>query len=152
LTVVDWSVQRYWEDVAEGDAVPELAFPLSVHRLVVEAGANRDFSSIHHNRDYARSIGAPDMFANNVFLQGMWERVVREYIGLAGVINRIGPFRMTTFSTAGEVVTVRGTVQRKWREGSEHRLELAMSSSTSRGQTVSGMVTVTLPTRQEVRP
>jgi len=32
---MDWSTQRYWEDVAEGDEVPAVSFPLSVYRLVV---------------------------------------------------------------------------------------------------------------------
>jgi hypothetical protein len=48
---MDWSEQRYWDDVEEGADVPPVAFPLSVYRLVVEAGANRDFNSIHHNSE-----------------------------------------------------------------------------------------------------
>jgi hypothetical protein len=57
--------------VLEGEALAPLAFPLSVYRLVVAAGANRDFNAIHHNSDYARATGAPDMYANTLFLQGM---------------------------------------------------------------------------------
>ena|SRR5690606_2300481 len=77
--------ERYWEDVQEGDELPSLQFPLSVYRLVMAASANQDFNSIHHNSEYAKKTGAPDMYANNIFLQGMWERTVREYIGNAGV-------------------------------------------------------------------
>ena len=150
--MTNWTTQRLWEDVSEGDRLPELAFPLSVHRLVAEAGANKDFSSIHHNTEWAQRTGAPEMYANNVFLQGMWERVVREYIGLDGVIRRIGPFRMQRFNTAGEIVVVRGTVQRKWFDDVDHLVEFAMTSSTRRGESVVGAVTASLPTRGPAAP
>src|SRR5882757_10213967 len=90
---MDWSTQRYWEDIAEGDEIPAVSFPLSVYRLVVEAGANRDFNSIHHSSEYARASGAPEMYANTGFLLGMWERTVREFIGLRGSIRHIAGFR-----------------------------------------------------------
>ena len=107
---MDWNEQRYWDDVEEGTDVPSVAFPLSVYRLVVEAGANRDFNSIHHNSDYARASGAPEMYANTGFLLGMWERTVREFIGLGGSIRRIAGFRMRRFNTVGGTVVVRGGV------------------------------------------
>jgi acyl dehydratase len=145
--MADWSEQRFWDDVQEGDTLPSLEFPLTIHRLVVHVGANRDFSGIHHNADYARSQGAPDMYVNNVFALGMWERAVREYIGLSGVIKRMGPFRMTRFATPGETVIVRGKVARKWRQDDEHRLTIDMRSTISSGDCVVGSVTVALPTR-----
>ncbi len=99
---MDWSTQRYWEDISAGDEVPPVQFPLSVYRLVMEAGANRDFNSIHHNSEYARQTSAPEMYANTIFLQGMWERTVREFIGLAGTIKSLAGFRMKIFNTAGD--------------------------------------------------
>ena len=78
----DW-VQRYWEDVHEGDELPTQEFPITIARLIIEAAANRDFWPLHHNSEFARASGAADMYANNIFLQGMWERSAREYIGLA---------------------------------------------------------------------
>jgi len=75
---MDWSTQRYWEDVAEGDEVRRCRFPLSVYRLVVGGGANRDFNSYHHNTEYAQKTAHQRCYANNIFLQGMWERTARE--------------------------------------------------------------------------
>ena len=82
------------------------------------------------------------MYVNNVFALGMWERTVREYIGLSGVIKRMGPFRMTRFATPGETVIVRGTVARKWRQDDEHRLTIEMRSAISAGNCVISWVTV----------
>jgi acyl dehydratase len=146
---MDWSTQRYWEDVSEGDEVPALAFPLSVYRLVVEAGANRDFNSIHHNTEHAQKTGAPEMYANTIFLQGMWERTAREYIGLAGVMKSLKGFRMKIFNTVGETVVTKGVVKRKWQESEEALVELQIWSENSKGISVGpGSVIVALPSRQ----
>jgi acyl dehydratase len=145
---MDWSEQRYWDDVEEGADVPAVAFPLSVYRLVVEAGANRDFNSIHHNSEYARASGAPEMYANTGFLLGMWERTVREFIGLGGGIRRIAGFRMRRFNTVGRTVVVRGRVKSKRREAGDALLELEVWSELAGETTVGpGIVTVTLPVR-----
>lgn len=149
---MDWSTQRYWEDVSEGDEVPALAFPLSVYRLVVEAGANRDFNSIHHNTEHAQKTGAPEMYANTIFLQGMWERTAREYIGLAGVMKSLKGFRMKIFNTVGETVVTKGVVKRKWQESEEALVELQIWSENSKGISVGpGSVIVALPFRQRQR-
>jgi hypothetical protein len=148
---MDWSTQRYWEDVSEGDEVPALAFPLSVYRLVVEAGANRDFNSIHHNTEHAQKTGAPEMYANTIFLQGMWERTVREYIGLAGVMKSLKGFRMKIFNNVGETVITKGRVKRKWQERREALVDLEIWSENSKGISVGpGIVVITLPRRIQV--
>jgi acyl dehydratase len=145
---MDWSEQRYWDDVEEGADVPPVAFPLSVYRLVVEAGANRDFNSIHHNSEYARASGAPEMYANTGFLLGMWERTVREFIGLGGSIRRIAGFRMRRFNTVGETVVVHGRVKSKRREAGDALVELEVWSELGGETTVGpGTVTVALPVR-----
>jgi acyl dehydratase len=145
---MDWSEQRYWEDVEEGAAVPAVAFPLTVYRLVVEAGANRDFNSIHHNSEYARASGAPEMYANTGFLLGMWERTVREFIGVGGAIRRIAGFRMRRFNTVGHTVVVRGRVKSKRRENGDALVELEVWSELGDDITVGpGVVTVALPVR-----
>lgn len=142
--------QLYWEDVTEGDEVPAIEFPLSVYRLVVEAGANRDFNSIHHNSEYAQMTGAPDMYANNIFLQGMWEKTVRHFIGLAGTFKSLKGFRIKTFSIAGDTVTTKGFVKKKWKEGTDFLVELEIWSENSKGVAVGpGSVLVTLPSKTE---
>ncbi|MFJ4291801.1 hypothetical protein ACIP1U_18735 [Cupriavidus sp. NPDC089707] len=146
--MIEDKAQRYWEDVREGEALADIAFPLTLHRLVVAAGANRDFNAIHHNSDIARASGAQEAYANNVFLQGMWERSVRAYIGSAGTIVRLGPFRMSSFNVAGDTVLTKGLVRRKWQEGGKHFVELEMRCENERGISVApGPVVVTLPAR-----
>lgn len=135
-----------WDEVAEGEELAPLAFPLSVYRLVMAAGANRDFNSIHHNSDYAKASGAPEIYANNFLLQGMWERLVRDRIGLGGVIRRLSGFRMRIFNTVGDTVTVRGRVRRKWLEGGAGFVEFEVWSENAGGVSVGpGTVVATMP-------
>ena len=103
--------QRTAADVTVGEELPPVAFPLTVYRLVVAAGGNRDFNSIHHNTAYAQATGAPEMYASTFILMGMWERLVRDYIGPAGTILSIRDFRMRKFNLAGSTVQVRGRVR-----------------------------------------
>lgn len=141
--------ERYWEDVQEGDELPSLQFPLSVYRLVMAASANQDFNSIHHNSEYAKKTGAPDMYANNIFLQGMWERTVREYIGNAGVIKSLRNFRMRSFNTVGDTVVTKGKVKRKWIEDGEHFIEIEMVSENAKVISVGpGSIIATLPSKR----
>jgi acyl dehydratase len=105
--------QLHFEDVAVGDRLPDLTLPLPVYRLVMAAGGTRDFTAIHHNDSYARSVGAPSMYANAGLLLGMWERALRDYIGDAGTILAIRDFRMVRFTTVGSLVTVEGRVVAK---------------------------------------
>jgi acyl dehydratase len=145
---IDWDEQRFWDDLHAGQAVGAVAFPLSIYRLIVAAGANRDFNSIHHNRAWARSTGAPDMYANTTFLQGMWERCVRQFIGLAGVIRSVDGFRMTSFNTVGDTVVVSGIVRRTWLEAGVGLAELEIRSENRHGVSVGpGRVVVSLPRR-----
>lgn len=145
------ATQRHWDDVVEGETLEAIAFPLTVYRLVMAAGANRDFNSIHHNSDVAKATGAPDMYANNLLLQGMWERTVRQYIGLAGVIRRLNGFRMRVFNTVGDTVVVKGRVLRKWREQDVGFVEFEMWSENAKGVSVGpGSIVATLPVRAAV--
>lgn len=134
--------QRRLADVAVGDEISPVSFPITVYRLVMEAGANRDFNSIHHNTEYAQATGAREMYANTTFLLGMWERAVRDWIGAAGRIHSITGFRMRSFNYAGDTTTVTGTVIGI--DGTMIRLQV--TSSNSAGITVGpGTVTVSLP-------
>lgn len=145
---MDWTKQRYWEDVTEGETLPVLKFPLTIYRLVMSAGATRDYNAIHHNSEFAKKSGAPDMYANGLLLQAMWERSVREFIGLAGVIRALRGFRMKIFNTVGDTVVVNGRVKRKWREGRDAFVEIEMWSENSKGVSVGpGSMIVTLPSR-----
>ena len=115
--------------------------------MVMEAGANRDFNSIHHNSGYAKATGAPEMYASTSFLLGMWERAVREDIGLEGTIAALRGFRMKKFNPVGTTTVVRGEVVRTAEEDGVGVVDLTVWCENGGDVTVGpGLVTVTLPT------
>lgn len=138
--------QRVGNDIEPGQLIEPVAFPLPVLRLVMEAGANRDFNLIHHNTEAAQAGGATEMYANTLFLQGMWERTVRAFIGNAGTIVKVSGFRMVSFNTAGDTATVRGKVQSCREEGDRCVVELMIWTENTSGLSVGpGIVTATVP-------
>jgi hypothetical protein len=78
----------------------------------------------------------------------MWERCVREFIGVRGTISALAGFRMGSFNTAGDTVSVQGHVERLWLDGETGCAQLRMWSTNQHGVSVGpGTVTVTLPRR-----
>lgn len=137
---------RLLGDIEVGQPIGPIEFPLSVYRLVMAAGATRDFNSIHHNSEYARATGADEMYAATSFLLGTWERALRELIGSAGTIRSIKGFRMRAFNPAGSTVVVRGRVLATREEDEVGVVELELWCENDGEVTVGpGTCTVTVP-------
>ena len=137
---------RTWDEVEVGDPLGPLAFPLPLYRLVMAAGATRDFNAIHHNTDAARASGASDAYANFTFLFGMWERTVREFTGPAGELRQVRGFRMKSFNAAGDTPVVGGQVTRKWIEDGQALVEFSIATQNAGRVSVGpGTVVVALP-------
>ena len=128
------SQRRDFDEIVEGEQLPVVEFALPIYRLVMEAGANRDFNSIHHNSRYARATGAPDIYANTLFLQGMWERTVRDWAGPRAFIRAIRGFRMGRFNVAGCTPRVIGIVKHIERE--DRMVTIALHTEDDHGITV----------------
>ena len=115
--MVDWSRQITLDDVAVGAEIPEISMPITLQRLVMEAGSNRDLSLIHHNREVAQSTGATDAYMNTFFIIGLFERMLREWMGTRGRLKKIGSLQMKSFNVVGDVVYCRGKVTGKQDDG-----------------------------------
>ncbi|MGH3556083.1 MAG: acyl dehydratase [Mycobacterium sp.] len=121
-------------DAQAGTELSVVSFPITLYRLVMAAGGNRDFNAIHHNRDHARATGAPDAYANTLFLMGMWERAISEWTGTTGRIVAIRGFRMVRFTTVGTTAVVKGAV--KTTDTDRGIITFAISTADAEGCTV----------------
>jgi acyl dehydratase len=140
--------QTWFEDLVVGDELPTVDYPLSVYRLVMAAGANRDLNSIHHNTEVAQASGAPEMYANTFMLLGMWERAVRDHVGPGATLTAVRGFRMKKFNVVGDTTRVCGRVASAQRRGEVGVVELEVWCENSSGVTVGpGTVVVELPAR-----
>ena len=140
---MDMDVHRGIDSIAVGDEIGPISIPITLQRLVMEAGANRDFSLIHHDADVARATGAPDAYMNTFFIAGMFERLLREWMGYRGVINSITNLRMKVFNTVGDTVTFSGTISAL--DNDSRTVVIEMRSATGNGETVTAEAAITLP-------
>ena len=129
-------------ELSEGMELPTVSIPITLQRLVMEAGANRDFSLIHHDSQVARATGAPDAFANTFFLMGMFERLLREWIGPQARIRKIGPLRMLIFNAVGDTVQFTGAVEAI--DAGAGTVTLDLWGQSERGRTVTSKAIVEL--------
>ena len=128
-------------DLVVGESLPSIEIAITLQRLVMEAGANRDFSLIHHDAAVAQATGAPDAYANTFFLLGMFERLVREWGGLEAQVKRLGPMQMKTFNAVGDVLRFCGEVTSL--SGGE--VGLSLWAKSERGKTTLCEALVALP-------
>lgn len=135
--------QRYFHEVSVGDELEPISLPITLQRLVMEAGANRDFSLIHHDRDVARATGAPDAYMNTFFIAGMFERLLREWMGHRGTLISIKGLRMRVFNAVGDTVTFKGRVTAL--RPADRQLDIELWSESNEKPTVTAVATLTLP-------
>lgn len=127
-----------------GEQLAPFGLTLTHQRLVMEAGANRDFSPIHVAVDAARASGAPDIFANTTLVETMLEAVLRVWAGPAGRI-RVLEFAMLAPNCVGDEIAAGGSVRVDRESGSGREVELDVWIDSSRGRTVRGSAVVVFP-------
>lgn len=136
----------YFDDVCTGTVIPPYSVELTLQRLVMEAGANRDFAPSHFDRDLARAEGLPDVFANTMLLQTLFEVMLRQWMGPAGRIRKLG-LRMKAMNFVDQTLSAHGTVS-AIQDRSCGLIELDIWQETPRqGRTVTGAAVVQLPLR-----
>lgn len=140
--MVDWFNQITLDDVAVGSEIPEISIPITLQRLVMEAGSNRDLSLIHHNKEVAQSTGATDAYMNTFFIIGLFERMLREWMGTRGRLKKIGSLQMKSFNVVGDVVYCKGKVTGKQDDGTVN-LDIRMENKER--VTVTAVAVVVLP-------
>jgi acyl dehydratase len=131
-------------DVSEGAELPEFPLPLTIQRLVMEAGANRDFTPIHHDREITRATGAPEPYANTMLIQALFEATLREWMGLAGQLRKLG-FSMRSFAGAGAILSGHGQVTQKRAGDGGGFVDIDLWAASGGKQTATGTATVWLP-------
>jgi peroxisomal enoyl-CoA hydratase 2 len=138
---------RYWEDVKEGDALPEIRVEkLTRTDFVRYAGASGDFNPIHHDQTFAEASGNPTVFAMGMLNAGILSRVVTAFAGRSNV--RRYKVRFATRAWPGDDVICRGRVTRKVTQGSDKLVEGEVEAVNQKGETlISGSFVAALPSR-----
>lgn len=98
-----------WADVTAGDELPQLVVPMTATRIVAGAIATRDFMPVHHDRDYANSQGAPDIFMNILSTTAYCSRFLTDWAGGDAMVTHLA-IRLGVPVFPGSTLTFTGTV------------------------------------------
>jgi hypothetical protein len=140
--------QRYWDDVNVGDAVPGFELYLSETKIVEQVSGTQNFYPGHHDREFARRSGHPDVFFDTGFTRAVLGRLMTDYVGADGWLRRL-EFAMRGMNRPGVTVSARGRVTRKYVDDEGDALvdiELWLQNEVE-GLTTPAQSTVMLPRR-----
>jgi len=146
------ATKRFWEDVEEGEALPEIRVAkLTRTDFVKYAGASGDFNPIHHDQTFAEASGNPTVFAMGMLNAGILSRVITRFAGRPNV--RRYKVRFQTRAWPGDDVICRGKVTRKLEERGEKLVEGELQAVNQKGETlISGSFVVALASRASAAP
>ena len=113
-----------WESVSEGQELPVLEFgPLTATNLLFDASGTRDSYPIHHDRDFARANGVPDIFVNTQWYQGLLGRYATDWGGPESFLRSLS-FDMRAPNHPGDLLNVHGSITRKYEQDGQKRVDL----------------------------
>jgi acyl dehydratase len=143
--------RRYFDDVAEGDALQPLVKEISLMQMVMYGAATWDFMRVHYDTAFARAQGFEQVFADGQMLGAFLAQLVVDWAGEPAALRRLG-VRYRTFVFPGDTVTCTGHVARKFVEGDIACVECEVVATNQHGAIVAGPspAVVALP-RSEVR-
>src|SRR3984893_13156183 len=98
-----------WRDINVGDEVTPLTIDVTATVIVAGAIASRDFMPVHHDREYANSQGAPDIFMNILSTNAYCSRFLTDWAGPDAMIRRLA-IRLGVPVYPKSVLTFTGTV------------------------------------------
>lgn len=139
--------QVYFEDVQEGQEIPELKKNCSTQQLVLWAAGSGDFYQIHYDQDFAKSTGLPGIIVHGALKHAFLGQLLHDWIGPAGELRRFGcSYRGMDYPN--QDIRCRGVVTRKYAENGKHFVELDIWTENPEGKKTSpGTATVALPSR-----
>jgi acyl dehydratase len=139
----------YWEDVREGDSIPRVSLELTRDRMVMIVCGTRDIFPLHHDDEFARSMGYKAAAAPIAFLQGLLGRCLTDWAGPMAKIRRIS-LLLDSPSYQGDTIDVTGKVTGKYVDTGSHKVDCELAVTKQDG-TVSAraQAIVSIPVRSK---
>jgi acyl dehydratase len=140
--------QLYWDDVVVGQEIPtSYTLKIDMTRVCLQVSGTQDYYQVHHDRDFARKQGVPDIFVNTGFLTAALGRLVTDWIGPEGWLKKF-KIEMRKMAFLGDILTVKGRVADKYERDGESIVEADVWCQTDRqGVITPCKATIILPKR-----
>jgi hypothetical protein len=151
--------QPYWDDVKEGDSIPDLVKNCSSQQLVQWAAASGDFNQIHYDERIAKSQRLDDIIVHGALKAGFLGQLIWDWKGEKGVIKKYAcQYRGMDYRY--QDIVCKGVITKKYEENGEKLVDLEIWTETGTpmeddgrpknpvGQkTTPGSATIALPSR-----
>lgn len=121
--------QVFWEDVKEGDEIPQLVKNCSTQQLVQWAAGSGDFYQIHYDETFAKGTGLKDIIVHGALKNAFLGQLLHDWVGDKGRIVRYGcSYRGMDY--ANQDIICRGVVTKKLKDGNQSLIELDIWTET----------------------
>jgi len=133
-----------WRDINIGDEVTPLEIPVTATVIVAGAIASRDFMPVHHDPEFAKKQGSPNMFMNILTTNGLCVKFVTDWAGPEAMVTKLA-IRLGVPAFPDDPLRFTGSVTAT-SEGvdGEGFVEVAFKGANSLGDHVSGTATISL--------
>ncbi len=133
---------KRFDHVRQGEALPELAVPITVALIAGGAIATRDYFPGHHDLDAARELGSPHVFMNILTTNGLVQRFVEDWAGPAAHFESL-KIKLGAPNYPGDCMTFSGSVSAL--DPATRRVEVTLAGKNAMGNHVTGTVALILP-------
>ena len=141
--------QVYFEDITEGEEIPQLKKNCSTQQLVLWAAGSGDFYQIHYDKDFAQGTGLPGLIVHGALKNAFLGQLLHDWIGEKGSCASSAA-RTAAWTTRTQDILCRGIVKKKYSEGGKNFVELDVWTENPEGKKTSpGTALVTLPARTD---
>lgn len=134
-----------WSEIQEGTTLPPLVKPpVTTRQLMKYGAASNDYYEIHYDLEFAQSTGLKTVILHGMLKMAFIGEFVQDWAG-DGFVRKIKvQYRGMDFP--GDIITVNGTIKRKYEEAGDRLVDLEVFTENQRGEkTTPGTVTVALP-------
>jgi len=131
--------------VSDGLELPVLTKgPVRVRHLAMFAAATSEFADIHYDRDYAQSMGLPDIIIQGYYKTATIAQMLKDWVGDGSALKRLN-VQHRGMDVAGNTLTAGGKVTKVSEEPDGQQVECEVWVDNQHGQrTATGTAIVLL--------
>jgi len=133
---------KRFDDVRPGEALPELAVPITTTLITAGAIATRDYFPGHHDMEAAQQLGSPHVFMNILTTSGLAQRFVEAWAGPAARFKDLR-IKLGAPNYPGDTMVFSGEVVRA--DAASREVDVSLKGKNSMGSHVTGTATLVLP-------